>query len=439
MSKDVDILDVLKHLKSRFGHLWDDVTDLIIRPPRAKYNVDERLGPRLFRLDAGSPHKYCREDIDLPNPRDLNLKCSWYFPHGQSAPLPCIIYLHGNCGSRIDGQEILWTLRLGFTVFTFDFSGSGLSDGDFVSLGFYERQDLAAIVEFILSTRKVSSIALWGRSMGAVTAIMYAARDKTVSCVVADSPFSTLRLLVEDLVQMHGSWVPSLVVDAAVDKIRSNVMKRAQFDIDDLDTLKYAARCDTPIFIFHGQDDTFVRPGHSEGVAEHYSNGPCIHHVVQGDHNSKRKSDVTDVATGFLTLYLIDKARLAAQTQSPVDLTPVSDSLRAETLPAPELSIEERVTRLREVLPQFNLDYADLAFEYYAGDVKRIVNASLNGNLPPHLADAMPAGIEDEQDALPKGFAGGPQDPSHERLSPELLKMDEEELLDATSPEDQKP
>jgi alpha/beta superfamily hydrolase len=50
-------------------------------------------------------------------------------------------------------------------VFTFDFSGSGQSGGDYVSLGVFEKGDVAAVVEFLRSQSDfVSTIGLWGRS-----------------------------------------------------------------------------------------------------------------------------------------------------------------------------------------------------------------------------------------------------------------------------------
>lgn len=42
------------------------------------------------------------------------------------------------------------------------------------------RQDLAAVVDHLLLTKTVSRIGFWGRSMGAVTAIMYGSRDPSV-------------------------------------------------------------------------------------------------------------------------------------------------------------------------------------------------------------------------------------------------------------------
>lgn len=64
---------------------------------------------------------------------------------------------------------------MGMTVFTFDFSGCGRSEGDWVTLGYKEQDDLKAVVNYLRLTRRVSVIGLWGRSMGAVTSIFYAA------------------------------------------------------------------------------------------------------------------------------------------------------------------------------------------------------------------------------------------------------------------------
>ena len=59
----------------------------------------------------------------------------------------------------------------------FDFSGCGISDGEYISLGIHESDDLEAVIKFLRNSGKVSDIGLWGRSMGAVTALLYGAKD----------------------------------------------------------------------------------------------------------------------------------------------------------------------------------------------------------------------------------------------------------------------
>ena len=67
----------------------------------------------------------------------------------------------------------------GFSYLIFDFSGSGMSDGRYISLGTHaliqlagshEADDLQSVLKHIRTKiGKRSKIVLWGRSMGAVT------------------------------------------------------------------------------------------------------------------------------------------------------------------------------------------------------------------------------------------------------------------------------
>jgi pimeloyl-ACP methyl ester carboxylesterase len=108
--------------------------------------------------------------------------------------MPCVIYLHGNCSSRIEAlsaAQIL--LPMDITVFAFDFSGCGNSEGEWVTLGHKEQEDLQTVINHLRSIRTVSLIGLWGRSMGAVTSIFYTAKEPAaITAMVLDSPFSSL-------------------------------------------------------------------------------------------------------------------------------------------------------------------------------------------------------------------------------------------------------
>ena len=62
--------------------------------------------------------------------------------------------------------------------------GSGLSDGEYVTLGAHEVDDLEAVVAHLRGAFPESTIGRWGRSMGAVTALMYSQRDPSIAGVV---------------------------------------------------------------------------------------------------------------------------------------------------------------------------------------------------------------------------------------------------------------
>jgi len=67
-----------------------------------------------------------------------------------------------------------------------------MSEGEYISLGYYESDDLECVIDHLRSTEKVTTLGLWGRSMGAVTALMFADKDPSIAGMVLDSPFASL-------------------------------------------------------------------------------------------------------------------------------------------------------------------------------------------------------------------------------------------------------
>ena len=111
------------------------------------------------------------------------------------------MFLHSNNGSRIEGLPYAkHLLQAKYNVCVLDFSGSGLSEGENISLGPREVRDIEAVD---LEMRKCYGLRrhiLWGRSMGACTAIMYANQfPERVKCLILDSPYKDLRKLIAEI------------------------------------------------------------------------------------------------------------------------------------------------------------------------------------------------------------------------------------------------
>lgn len=188
---------------------YAELVNAIIRPPRAEYGMS-LLGPTEFDFCGRA---FRRRDYEVVNERGQKLQCSHWEPVEYPQPeeeegsnnngnthtqgegdephqgrLPCIVYMHGNSSARIEAlPQLSLCLSLGITVVGFDFAGSGRSDGEFVSLGYYEKDDLKAVVADLRQSGRVSSIAVWGRSMGAVTALMHGERDPSLAAMVRSS------------------------------------------------------------------------------------------------------------------------------------------------------------------------------------------------------------------------------------------------------------
>jgi len=216
---------------------------------------------------------------------------------------PVVIYLHGNSSGRIEViPQLGHLLSLGVAVVAFDFSGSGKSEGEFVSLGFYEREDLQTVIHHLRASGDVSTIGLWGRSMGAATAIMYGSRDPTVSCMILDSSFTDLTRLAEEMVERgkeQGVNVPNFVVSVALRMIKSSVKSQAGFSIRHISPISHANRCFIPAMFVAGEHDDFINKRHSELLHEKYAGDKNLV-VVDGDHNSPRPRFLLQSACLFL-------------------------------------------------------------------------------------------------------------------------------------------
>uniref|UniRef100_A0A453I2V0 Serine aminopeptidase S33 domain-containing protein n=1 Tax=Aegilops tauschii subsp. strangulata TaxID=200361 RepID=A0A453I2V0_AEGTS len=265
---------------------------------RADYSPDDDLLEQEFMLKG---RWFQRKDLEVVNSQGKKLQCSHYIPAviPEGTALPCVIYCHGNSGCRADASEAaIILLPSNITVFTLDFSGSGLSEGEHVTLGWNEKEDLKAVVNYLRTDGNISCIALWGRSMGAVTSLMYGAEDPSIAGMVLDSPFSNLVDLMMELVDTYKYPLPKFTVKLAIQHMRKIVKKKAGFDIMDLDTIQVAKRCFVPALFGHATEDDFILPHHSDKICEAYVGDKNII-KFDGDHNSPRPQFYFDSITIF--------------------------------------------------------------------------------------------------------------------------------------------
>ncbi|KAL4418794.1 hypothetical protein ABPG77_010203 [Micractinium sp. CCAP 211/92] len=283
--------------------LWDQLVDAVCRPPRDDaYTEADLVGGRRasFRL---YDRKYYRQDVTLTNSRGQKLQASHYRPcvvTSADGRLPVVVYCHCNSGSRRDAEEILYhMLPKGITVFALDFAGSGLSEGGYVTLGALEVDDLAAAVQYLREEGSSSSIGLWGRSMGAVTALLYSQKDPSVAGMVLDSPFSRLVDLMLELATDQQLRIPKPLVKVALAMLKRSVKKRAGFSVDKVAPLDTVANSFIPALFAHGKGDTFVHLHHSERLFQAYG-GDKNFVTFEGEHNSVRPDFFYDSALIFL-------------------------------------------------------------------------------------------------------------------------------------------
>ena len=174
-------------------------------------------------------------------------------------PPASAVYLHGNSGSRMDAhQAAIHLLQQDISVCAFDFSGSGLSEGSYVTLGQNEVGDVESVVSHLRDSGRADRIGLWGRSMGATTSLMFARKDPSLVGIVLDSPFSKLHSLLFEIAKHYKISIRKFFLRIAFWWLGKTLKRRAGVEIGKLDVSKSVASTFVPALFVHGGQDSFV-------------------------------------------------------------------------------------------------------------------------------------------------------------------------------------
>lgn len=283
----------------------DHVVSAIVRPPRATYSILD-LGPARIRFNN---EEYWRKDFIVENTRGLKINGSlWTILNHSSQRDTCIIYLPPNSGSKVDAIRNSRLMTLAATtkcnICSIDFAGCGESEGESISLGVREKEDVCAIMSHIMSLG-IKRFILWGRSMGAATATMFygAYKDLLVGTIVAmilDSPFTSLQGIADEYATSRVSRYSGFLTLTAVHVLRQSVLSRCDFDISHINPIAAAPQINIPTVVLSAAQDTVVPPSLSQQLYDTI-NGPKMRIFFKGTHNSMRPQVLYDALGLFVT------------------------------------------------------------------------------------------------------------------------------------------
>lgn len=90
--------------------------------------------------------------------------------------------------------------------------------------------------------------------MGAVTTLLYLNNHTDIKAAVIDSPFKSLKALVEDMAQKT-SKIPKIVLNGALKIISGTIQQKANFNLYDLNPMKIVSNIHLPAFFIVGIED----------------------------------------------------------------------------------------------------------------------------------------------------------------------------------------
>jgi pimeloyl-ACP methyl ester carboxylesterase len=267
----------------------------LIRPPRKEYDPNS-LAVELPVDDYGT---FGRFPVAFRNRRSQQLVGSIY--HSKTfSPFtggPCVVYLHGNASSQLEGQFLVPNLcPHGIFVFCFDFAGCGCSGGEYISLGWFEKQDTEFLLDCLVKQFRLGPFILWGRSMGAATALIVT--HPRVIGRVADSAYTSIRDMCRAIAaQMH---LPNVFIKAALWYLKKRVAKTANFDIKAVAPLAVDHQgSEVPAVFGHALRDQFIPYEQCSKLYTHYQHRQKSLMQLPGGHNSRREIEWIHLGVSF--------------------------------------------------------------------------------------------------------------------------------------------
>jgi dipeptidyl aminopeptidase/acylaminoacyl peptidase len=224
-----------------------------------------------------------QEDIVLETNEGFKLSCWFVKQCGQSRGT--IIYLHGVGDCKIGGVPYAKLFyRRGFNVFLYDSRRHGNSQGHYCTFGFYEKYDLALVIDYLLgrSDAQIGNIGVFGTSMGAAIALQAAAIDKRIAAIVAEASFTDLRTVIVD----HQKRIIKLPWHFLRNLAMSRSQRLAHFKARFVSPIHSVQNVHKPLLFIHGTDDTRVRAEYSKALYDNANQPKELFLIHKGDHTN---------------------------------------------------------------------------------------------------------------------------------------------------------
>jgi uncharacterized protein len=190
------------------------------------------------------------DSVTFPTSKELMLR-GWFIP-AEGLDAPAIVYAPATSHDQRSGLSLVPAFhKAGYHVLLFSYRGQALSDGPKgqFTYGDAESRDVDAAVRFLYQTKGIHRIALIGHSVGAVSAILSAARNPEVGAVVAVAPFTC----VADVWQTSR---PSLVPRFLLDWTLWVVERTRGFSRDKVCPVRVIDEiAPRPLLVIHGTED----------------------------------------------------------------------------------------------------------------------------------------------------------------------------------------
>lgn len=197
-----------------------------------------------------------------------------------------ILMIHG-IGSCKDHfiPRAAWLADHGFNSVLVDLRAHGMSEGDYVTYGYYEVPDLQLFLDCMTLHHHATHIGVWGQSLGGAIGLQLMAADDRVKFGIIESTYCTFDEVVHDYSnRMFGlplGWLNDYVIWRA--------QSIGQFDKNHIHPEKACQKINQPILLVHGTADDRIDVSYAHRNYDALASDQKELYLVEGaKHNNVR-------------------------------------------------------------------------------------------------------------------------------------------------------
>ncbi len=266
----------------------------------------------IINLPEISPKDYGLqyEEVEFQSTDNSGLTLrGWWIPNDSKNT---IIYLHGIDSNRAGhkaeqtvppGLEVLKNMHsMGYSIFTFDLRGHGVSDKAKVGLGVKEISDIKGAINYLEKSKNVEKVALYGISYGAVLAILAGDVDENVKGIFIDSPYNMITDLITGEIPRR-TPIPGFVAGLLSQGIVWSSIWLEGINLDEIRPYETIENLKYPVLMVHCIDDIRIPIYHSDQINENAPLDTLYHKFENCDGHGKAYESHKAYYLGFAKTY----------------------------------------------------------------------------------------------------------------------------------------
>jgi pimeloyl-ACP methyl ester carboxylesterase len=256
----------------------------LLRPPRMSDGKASYLLNRISPADLGlafKPISFVVRDEQSRQPLALT---AWWIPAAGSSD-KTVILLHGYADAKVGA--LAWAPpfhELGYNILALDLRAHGESGGEISSGGFWEREDVAGVINHLrtMYPDQTRQLVLFGASLGAAIAVAIAVERTDIDAVVMESPYTDFRRAAAGHFNLLGIGLRALHHAALY-----LAQRLSGADLSTVNPLSLIPKSNSPLLIIQGADDPLTSPDEQlqlQQAIEKLSDGSVYWKLENGPH-----------------------------------------------------------------------------------------------------------------------------------------------------------